>query len=248
MSRYTGSSMKVLVVVAAFGSFSAFADSILVENVEITKGAEAFEGFSIGLDALYSHVNVDHEVVSCGELDDGVRAGNPAVKGVVKRSRCRIDPSLNLGYSRVVNNWYIGVAADVSFGKNKEKKFKVSGVDQEIWTSKISGMSYGIKAKGGCYFPKLKAVVYGIAGIKWIDVDACIKGGSKAKLKNPSFLMGAGVERKLCDKFTVSAEYEYAWRNSSDTALNKGNDVTMYTDFDQKLRGHSVKIGVKYHF
>lgn len=249
MNRYSGSSVKVLTVVAAFGALPAFADSsLLVENVEVVESPEAFEGFSIGLDALYSHVSVDHEVVSWGELNGGVRAENPDVKGVAKRSRCRIDPSLNLGYSRVINNWYMGVAADVSFGSNKEKKFKVSGVNQEIWTSKISGMSYGIKAKGGFYFPKLKSVVYGIAGVKWVDVDACIKGGSKAKLKSPAFLVGAGVERKLCKEFTVSAEYEYAWRNSSDTAFNKDKGDTMYTDFDQKLRGHAVKVGVKYHF
>ena len=246
MTSYTGSSMKMLAIVAAFGALPAFADSgLLIENVRVAEGAEAFEGFFFGLDALYSHARVDHEVLSWGAFMNDGRHEDPAVKGVAKRSRCRIDPSLNFGYSRVINGWYMGLAADISFGENKESKFKFSDV---VWTSKIGGMSYGIKAKGGFYSPRLKSAIYGIAGIKWRDISAHIEGGSKAKLKSPAFFVGAGFERKLCKKLTMSAEYEYSWRNSGNTVFDKAGNLTMYTDFDQKLRDHTVKVGVKYHF
>lgn len=250
MSRYTGSSMKALVVVAAFGSFSAFADSILVENVEITKGAEAFEGFSIGLDALYSHVNVDR---SAFEMQVGDQTSGK-IDGKWSHSRCRIDPSLNLGYSRIVNNWYMGVAADVSFGSNKKKEFKIKfpdSSDEIAFSSSINGMSYGIKAKGGYYCPKLKSVIYGFAGVKWREVDFRFidkDGASKAKISSPAFLAGAGIERKVCEKVSVSAEYEFALRNSNNASGIKVDDVNVFANADQKLRDHTVKIGIKYHF
>ena len=249
MSRYTGSSMKVLVVVAAFGSFSAFADSILVENVEITKGAEAFEGFSIGLDALYSHVSVDR---SAFEMQVGDKASG-RIDGKWSHSRCRIDPSLNLGYSRIVNNWYMGVAADVSFGSNKKKAFEVKQGENALpFVSTIKGTSYGVKAKGGYYCPKLKTVIYGFAGVKWKEIDFRINSDNetvtKAKLSSPAVLVGAGVERKLCKKVTMSAEYEFAWRNSDNVSSAKFGDVNIFANADQKLRDHTVKIGIKYHF
>jgi len=252
MSHYTSSSMKVLAIVAAFGTLPAFADSsLVVENVKVVEGPEAFEGFSIGLDALYSHLSVDRDAFEI-QLED---RSSGKIDGKLSHGRYRIDPSLNLGYSRVINNWYMGLAADVSFGSNKREKFTVKVRDLTsplTFSSSINGMSYGIKAKGGYYCPKLKSVIYGFAGVKWREVDFRIDSSdgtvTKAKLNSPTFLVGAGVERKLWKKFTVSSEYEYSWRNSNNTSGVKHGDVDVFASADQKLRGHSVKVGVKYHF
>ncbi len=252
MNRYSGSSVKVLTVVAAFGALPAFADSsLLVEDVEVVEGSEAFEGFSLGLDALYSHVSVDRDAF---EMQVG-NANSGKINGKWSHGRCRVDPSLNLGYARVINNWYMGVAADIAFGSNQKGEFKVKVPNRDVplpFSSSINGMSYGIKAKGGYYFPKLRSVVYGFAGVKWREIDFRVDSSdgtvTKARLSSPAFLVGAGVERKLCKKFTVSAEYEYSWRNSNDTSAIKVSGEDVFATADQKLRGHAVKVGVKYHF
>ena len=253
MSRYTGSSMKVLAIVAAFGTFPAFADSgLLIRNVEVVEGSEAFEGFSLGLDALYSHVSVDRDAFEMQVSGNSLNK----INGKLSHGRYRIDPSLNLGYARIINNWYTGVAADVSFGGNKKEEFefKVKDSNNERsldFSSSINGMSYGIKAKGGYYCPKLKSVIYGFAGVKWRQIDfrfSDVDGASKAKMDSPLFLIGAGVERKLWKKFTISAEYEYSWRNSNNTSGIKYGGEDIFASADQRLRGHAVKVGVKYHF
>ncbi len=250
MSRCVGGSMKVLTIVGMLGSLPAFAgSSLVVRNVEVVEGAEAFEGFSVGLDAVYSHLGVDRDGLEWGPAKPRGKVGSSDEQWT--HSRCHIDPALNLGYSRVINNWYMGLAVDVAFGKSEGDKFKV---DELAWASSTNGMSYGIKAKAGYYFSKLKSVVYGLAGVKWREIDFRMDDGagvaSKAKIKSPAFLVGAGIERELYKKFTVSAEYEYSWRNSSDTAYFKPDNgaATLYTDASQKLRDHTFKVGVKYHF
>ncbi len=244
-------SMRMLAIIASFSALPALADSgLLIENIEVAKGQESFEGFFLGLDALYSHLSVDRS-------DFEVGAGNDIktnAEGNGSHSRCRIDPSLNLGYSRIIDNFYVGISADVSFGSSQKGSFtiKPQGVGELPLKSSVNGMSYGIKAKCGCYCPKMRSVFYGFAGAKWREIDFRIDSEnetvSKAKLRSPAFLVGLGVERGLCKKATLSAEYEFAWRNSNNASAIKIEGVDLFAGADQKLRDHTVKIGVKYHF
>lgn len=160
---------------------------------------------------------------------------------------------LNVGYSYFCNSWYLGAAGEVSFGANGKK----SVVLDEIFPtkSKISGFSTAIKLEGGYYFKDLNAVIYGIAGLKWRNVEmqydyddkTFFAIGSKAKLSTPLYTVGIGVERPIYKKLSVSAEYEYTWRNSKDTSKLKPNNIPICFYIKQRMREHGFKIGIKYH-
>ena len=191
--------VKVLAFVYMFNSFPVLADS--------DSAVKNLEGFFVGVDVAYNHSSVKNdETEGVATLySDNSRiniSDNELVKS--KRRRCHIDPSVNIGYSHFFNNWYVGLAGDVSFGKNNKSFVITDSADDEGYESKISGVSYALKAKGGYYFRELNSVVYGIAGVKWREVSyrryASDRFSSKAKLKSPSFLLGLGFEKPICKK------------------------------------------------
>ncbi len=127
--------------------------------------------------------------------------------------------------------------------------------------SKIAGVSYGVKFKGGYHFKGINSLIYGIVGLKWRDADfgfymrrpelrRLVESNAKAKLKNPLFVLGFGVERPIYKKISLSAEYEYAWRNSTGEARENYRmyGAYAYATAKQSLREHSVKVGLKYRF
>ncbi|MCR4555251.1 MAG: outer membrane beta-barrel protein [Alphaproteobacteria bacterium] len=243
------SSAKVLVFVSALGSVSVFADS----NV----GSEDLEGFFIGVDAAYSCASVEHDLSDSGYFDGNLRHPDDDLY-TNKHKRVSFDPSINVGYLRGFGNWYAGLSADVSFGGNKKRTFDM---DRSEGYSKIAGVSYMLKFKGGYHFKGINSLIYGIVGLKWRDADfgfnmriseiqALVKSRTKAKLKSPLFVLGLGVERPIYKKISLSAEYEYAWRNSTGEAREnyKMHGAYAYATAKQSLREHSVKVGLKYRF
>lgn len=160
---------------------------------------------------------------------------------------------MNIGYSYLHENWYLGAAGEFSFGENA-KKFVI--IDEGLLTkSKIFGFSSAFKLKSGYYFKDLNAVIYGIAGLKWrnveiqynYDEESVSAVGSKAKLTTPLYTVGIGIERPIYNKLSVSAEYEYTWRNSKGTSKLRPNEVPVCFYIKQRMREHSFKIGIKYH-
>jgi len=237
------SSSRILASVFMLGAFPALAES----NVDI----KDLEGLFIGIDAAYNHSSVENDnawAVMYGI--DGQRVGED--KGsIYKNKRCCVDPSVNIGYGRFFNGWYLGLSGDISFGKNGKSYIVTNSTLKTGYEAKVDGISYSVKAKGGYYFNDLNSVIYGIAGLKWKNVSYrnFVDGefSSKSKLKAPIFVLGIGFERPVCKKLSLSAEYEYSWRNSSSQ-----NDLTEYhftlsTNMKQKLKEHTVKVGVKYH-
>jgi len=240
------SSSRILASVFMLGAFPALAES----NVDI----KDLEGLFVGVDVAYNHSSVKNNETGGVGMSGNRKEDVPSDELVKReRGRCFVDPSINIGYSHFFGNWYLGLAGDVSFGKNS-KEFIMTDID-EGYEAKIDGISYGVKVKGGYYVSKLDSVVYGIVGVKWREVSYRRRVDdqlfSKAKLKNPSFLLGLGFERSVCKNLSLSAEYEYSWRNSSSNTLWKiGDDSVNYNvDYNvkQKLREHSLKVGFKYH-
>lgn len=119
------------------------------------------------------------------------------------------------------------------------------------YEAKIDGVSYSVKVKGGYYFGELSSVLYGIAGLRWRDVSYrnFVDGNfsSKSKLKTPIFVLGVGFEHPVCEKLSLSAEYECSWRSSSSRNDLTAYHLTLSTSMKQKVREHTVRIGVKYH-
>ena len=241
MNRYM-SSVKVLVFMSALGAVSVFADS----NV----GPEDLEGFFIGVDAAYSHSSVKNGNALQDTYINGQKEESEPGR-IYKNKRSCIDPSVSIGYGHFFNNWYLGLSGDVSFGKNGESYVVTDSSSKAGYEARIDGVSYEVKAKGGYYFSDFNSVIYGIAGLKWQNVSyrnfVDGKFSSKAKLKTPIFVLGIGFERSVYKKLSFSAEYEYSWRSSSDQIRWERGYVNVITDMKQKLRGHTVKVGVKYH-
>lgn len=248
MNRRIKISVKVIAVMMAFGAFPAFAGSdVAVENTQI-KCTDALKGFTVGADLAYNYSKAKHDELVANFNPSGV-TGNGMSIGSIEHRRCNIDPSVNVGYTHLYNNWYMGAAGEISFGKKGKKD---TAFDSNTGAhTQISGFSGGVKLKGGYFVKDFKAALYGIAGIKWRDVDCQfnINGNStsKAKLKRPLFVLGLGLEKPVYKKLSVSAEYEYAWRNSNDSADMNVSGGTWNCHMKQRLNDHSFKVGVKYH-
>jgi len=263
MNKYIVSSSKTLFSLLFLGVFPVFAnDNVEVNGVsecaECAKGTDFFEGFAVGVDAVYSYIDVKNSITEPGGKASNGREKIDSDLHSVTHKNCHFSPSLNIGYSYFHGNWYAGLVADVSFGKNNSRLNCINGADEHL---KIKGISYEVRAKGGYYFQDLNSVIYGIAGVKWRDVDYAFDfklpgtysiSRTKSRLKNPLFVLGVGAERPISKKVSLSAEYEYAWRNSSGEASdNVGGargSVRVYQKVKQSLKEHSVKIGLKYHF
>lgn len=206
----------------------------------------ALKGFTVGVDVVYSHTDVRHDQVEA-RLPGSVPPGSITddAKTQVNHSRCFVDPSINIGYSYLKDKYFVGIAGDLSYGKEAKATNSFGGGTEA--ETKIERTSYDVKLKGGYYSPCLKTVFYGIAGVKWRNSNFKFKVGNKvgekAKVKTPFFLLGLGMERPIRNKLSFSAEYECAWRNSTDTATTEGITVTV----DQRLRENTLKLGVKYH-
>lgn len=248
MNRYINSSAKVIAAVAVFGAFPAFAASD--EATTSSCCADQLKGFSVGLDIAYSHAKVKNQPQKAEAFLEGVRFSRDAIKSVEHRRSC-VDPFINIGYTHVHNNWYVGAAGEFSYGRDS-KKTAAFGDEGVRMDTEIERTSYGLKLKGGYYVDKLKSAVYGTAGVKWRKANSHFSAnnatGSKAKLKTPLFALGIGIERPVYKKVSVSAEYEHAWRNSDDTSRFEAvRNTTGSMRIKQRLKEHSFKVGVKYH-
>ena len=246
MSCCISGSVRGIAFMSALGVFPIFADSDV--------GTKNLEGFFIGVDAAYSHSSLKNDETG-GVITlyaDNTKEEIPESERVrSKHKRVHVDPSINIGYSHFFGNYYLGLAGDISFGNDRKSFVVTDSDDDEGYETRIGGVSYGIKAKGGYYLSGLKSVVYGVAGVKWRDASyrryLADQFGSKAKLKSPSFLLGLGFEHSICKKLSLSAEYEYSWRSSSDNTLWKNGELCVDYNIKQKLREHALKVGVKYH-
>ncbi len=253
MNKCVNSSVKVIACLAAFGAFPVFAEGDVAAQTKVNTGccAEALKGFTVGADVIYSHAAAKHEELEtkiAGVVGNVDVAGNDNSYSSLEHKRAGLDPSVNIGYTHVYKNWYVGVAGEFAFGVKSKRNSDFGGakVDTEIGRT-----SYGLKVKGGYFVNDLKSAIYGIAGIKWRDVKFRFNvdedKGTDAKLKRPLYVIGVGVERPVYKKLSVSAEYEYAWRNSKDTStvdLTSGS-ASLYAK--QRLNEHSFRVGVKYH-
>ncbi|MCR4623412.1 MAG: outer membrane beta-barrel protein [Alphaproteobacteria bacterium] len=169
-----------------------------------------------------------------------------------KQKCCNINPAISFGYSFFKNNWYFGAVGELSFGKSHKKLATIGPYFNAIFST--SGFSGGIRAMGGYYFNDINTLIYGIAGMKWRNIETQVNYddgvvsffGSKEKLACPLFVIGTGVERLICEKLSVFAEYEYTWRNSKGTAETKRFGIYKFK-MKEHFREHSFRLGVKYH-
>ncbi len=174
-----------------------------------------------------------------------------------KAKRSMLDPVISVGYSHIFNNnFYLGLSLEASLGKNSKKTIYImDGGPGFNENSKIDGISYSLNFKYGYYLDKYNTTIYGIAGIKWLKVDfqwMVLENMEKAKLKTMP-VVGAGFEKRVCNKLSFVTEYEHFWRKSTrDCGVsNPGATIGIVTDmrqtFKPSVHGNSIRIGFKYY-
>lgn len=253
-NRRVNGSLAALVAFSFFVVPYVGADSS-VEQVK-NSGVNALEGVTVGIDVVYSHSNVKNEqydsYIQFVENGRGIKEKSFPLDSK-KHKRCNIDPSINVGYSYFNNAWHVGIVGEISFGRNRSALVRIS--ENYSTEAETAGFSSKVKVKGGYYFEDLKSVIYAIAGLKWRNVetqykytrDGITSVGSKAKLSHPLYVVGVGLETPVCKKLSVSAEYEYTWRNSRDNSTIRKDYKTNGFYVKQSLKEHNFKLGIKYH-
>lgn len=253
------SSTKVLLFLLMISPGFSQADAS-VKKVDVAKKCSkkcpgyVYNGFSVGLDLIYHMTEVKHQdagsYATVNNLLDTAVDPTPGTAFAMHK-RYRFDPAVNVGYSYFNKGFYAGLTGEIAFG-DKNRRSQSFFVKDTLAKTKTDGIAYGVKAKCGGYIRGVKSVVYAIAGVKCRDItfqyNVENELGSKAKLKQPSFVVGVGFDRVIRDKWSLTGEYEYSWRNSTDDSVLNYKDGKAVVNVSQRLREHSLRIGVKYHF
>ena len=219
-------------------------------------------GISIGFGLSYSDSYGENDMLRfCMQTNHGIwkiyDRNEYKLPSIQKTTRYNIDPSISFGYSFFKNNWYIGIIGEFSFDKNS-KTYQALYSEMKA-KSEISGFCSTFKLKGGYYFADLNTLIYGLAGLKWRQQSIQARfhcphnhipdsSGSKAKLINPRWVLGLGIERPIYKKLSAFMQYEYSWRSSKDTDTSltcpKGD---LKLKIKQQLKEHCFKLGINYH-
>lgn len=216
----------------------------------------SLSGTSIGLNLAYNYSDIKHHFYRCDHTVfpdpwTGLWRKIDADE-LFKQKYHSIDPAISVGYSFLRNNWYLGMVGEVSFGKSRKRSEPINDYFYSVFST--SEFSQGIKVVGGYYFNDLNALVYGIAGLKWQNIETQVNYhgkkvdflGYREKLTCPLFVIGTGIERLVCEKLSIFAEYEYTWRNSTNTPQT--SRILIYKfKMKEHFKEHSFRLGVKYH-
>lgn len=244
---------------------------LYAQAVEQVEQSKILTGALVGVSLLYSHSDLksdpydfsphfspnflSHSKCCFGaDFDKALIDSHKFELPAGRKQYCKIAPAVSFGYSFRRGNWYFGAIGEVSFGKNS-KNYEVFNRRLSL-ESEISGFSGAFKLKGGYYFADPNILGYGIAGMKWrkvktqfhySDEENLVFSGTKSKLTNPQFILGVGTECPIYEKLSVFAEYEYAWRTSTETDVMTGVNGVYEHQMKQKLKEHSFKLGVNYY-
>lgn len=230
-----------------------------VQASEQVDKSNILSGISIGLGLSYSDSYGENDLFRfCIQPSPGIwKIYDKKLPLIQKTTRYNVDPSISFGYSFFKNNWYIGLIGEFSFDKSS-KTYKAL-YSEMIAKSEISGFCSAFKLKGGYYFADLNTLICGLAGLKWRQQSIQIRFhclhndtpdlyGSKAKLINPRWVLGLGIERPIYKKLSTFMQYEYSWRSSknTDTTL-AGPKGALKLKIKQQLKEHCFKLGINYH-
>ncbi|PHQ67705.1 MAG: autotransporter outer membrane beta-barrel domain-containing protein [Paracoccus sp.] len=202
----------------------------------------AYLGGSIGY-AFGSDDRVGYDLLEDGELIGSVAdVAEVDVKGV--------NAGLHAGYRWQRDSWVFGPELWVEGGSIDASDDITVGDDEGIAVGRVeSSVNYivGLQMKTG-YVINPQTMVYGTAGFVYGDFDYTTAGPDGSATENfdaNGYSVGLGVERKLNERTSIFAEWQY--RNFGKT------DVT-FTDDDTALvtratpEHHNIKLGVNFSF
>ncbi|MFT3687502.1 outer membrane protein [Paenirhodobacter sp.] len=165
-----------------------------------------------------------------------------------------LNGGLRLGYRTQINRWVFGPELSIEGGSVKDS-FDRSAYDEDFdetdWANgktKLKHMA-ALRLKAG-YLVNDKTLFYGIAGVAKSKYDYKLAEGTDADtdfqldrdFSRTGYVVGLGVERKLTERVSLTAEYEYA--NFGKKAL--AGDFGVITQATPKFS--NIKIGVNFSF
>lgn len=162
---------------------------------------------------------------------------------------------LHVGYRWQRNKWVLGPELTIE-GGNISDEFSATEIDEdgEVFTGAVeSELNYviGLRMKAG-YIVNPRTLVYGTAGFVRGDFDYTVSGSAEDLSVSTTegytangYSLGAGVERKLSDRMSMFAEWQY--RNFGK------EDVTFGTRAESAVtratpEHHNLKLGLNFRF
>lgn len=203
----------------------------------VSDWAGAYGGVSLG----YSFAGDDEVGLEFYEGDDLVDRQTDV--GDVELSGPTAD--LHAGYRWQRNMWVFGPELAIEGGKIDDES-DILGSDQASVESEVNYIAT-LAFKTG-YLVNPQTMVYGTAGFVHGDFDYTLTGpdGSATEGFNADgYTLGLGVERKVNDRMSVFAEYQYRDFGRTDVTFSDGTDsvVTVATPKHQ-----NIKLGVNFSF
>lgn len=150
--------------------------------------------------------------------------------------------SVHAGYRWQRGAWVFGPELAIEGGSVDDSvEFSSGGTD---YTAESSVNYIATLAMKTGYVVNPQTLVYGTAGLTYGDFSYDLNTASEDYTAN-GWAVGLGVERKLSDRMSVFAEYQYRDFGSTDVSFADGADsiVTVATPKHQ-----NVKLGVNFRF
>lgn len=149
------------------------------------------------------------------------------------------------------NNVYLGAEFLGDFSKSVIKKFEKNDGLKTQSKASVGGFVPTVSVKLGYVFNN-DVLAYGKMGVSSRRVAVEV-GDFKDSKRKPSFVLGAGVEKAFCKKFSTAleAEYDFGYNWKRDFEYKSGN-VKIKDKIDGKNLGRSwniralVKYNIKY--
>lgn len=208
---------------------------VVVEPTPVSDWAGAYVGGSLG----YAFGGDD--VVGLEKSDGSERAtdlGEVDMKGV--------NGGLHAGYRWQRDNWVFGPELGIEGGSvDGSDSFNALGMDREL-ESKLNYL-VSLRMKTG-YAVNPETLVYGTFGVAHGDFDYTLSDANASYTEGFSdtgVTAGLGVERKLNERLSMFAEWEYRHFGKTDVsfATDGGDLVSQATP-----KHHNIKVGVNYRF
>lgn len=232
-------------------------DGGLLQSADV-QNARCPEGFFVGVDFDMGEVRAKNTKVHAKIRKKGEEKGTVFTDSVPSEFRLRkFCPVLSAGYTKLFENgFWLGIAGDFGFQKTSKRVKKNFYDGAGEGEGKINGNPYSLRSKFGYFIEDIGAVIYGMAGVKWMNVTFKWRSpvGISNSMKRSMPLLGVGFEKKIGEAVSMSCEYDCFWKKSSSYSVASNPSATdpdvefLSVNHDSKLHGYSLKIGFKYYF
>lgn len=217
---------------------------VVTPPVETSDWAGAYFGGSLG----YTFGGDD--VIGMERYGDAV--GNPVINNSNDLGEVDVkgvNAGLHAGYRWQRNNWVYGPEIGIEGGSvDADDTIDVFG-EENVLESTVNYIA-SLRFKTG-YVVNPKTLVYGTVGAAYGDFDyslAPTSGGAAQEIgyDDVAWTAGLGVERKLNEKLSMFAEWEF--RGFSKTAIDFAARQNLIDQSQATPEHHNIKVGVNYRF